>query len=607
MRAQKWLCGLLALIMVLALLPEFTSAADSGPTLSAGNHEKWVDRIANLPDYARRFYSWLEDNANASGALADPTRATNVGGTYVHRVHTLKGTAEFEYSTGADLDALALDASLAHAGDAPSIAMDYIFDVYGAFDRDHPEVFWLGTESVCGMGIDYKYTSGSGTAEVNYELSIYFYLKSADFDVRIEGYRDPSLIAAGIQKRDQDIQRILSDCPTSEPVEEQIRYLNKVLIETNAYNSAVGSGDSSAAAASAWKCISALAGSTGIEGPVCEGYSRAFKVLCDELGIPCVLNEGYARSSASDVPEAHMWNYVQLDGSWYAVDVTWNDPVLASKPDAAISSKEREKWLLLGSDSQISDGFSFVESHPVRNEVNSGGTRYTNGPELSRDAYGAKQEPVIPDPTIPDPTVTIPTTPDPTVPDPTVPDPTIPDIKEPDHYLDVAPYRSGETYTAPEKEGYVFAGWYMDADMTQPLSEDVTTGYAYARFVDAQILSVKCQITEGTTADSEKADLRLLTGVCGLDYLYVTFQVSCDGTSMKLICDRGYEQLIADGKTVNSMAVFGTEADYFMSYTLSDVPRERFDEEITVTPGWCTLDGTLVTGTTRIVSICNGY
>lgn len=606
MRAQKWLCGLLALIMVLALLPNHTSAADSGPTMSAGNHEKWIDRIANLPAYARRFYDWLEDNSNVSGALADPTRATNIDGTYVHRVHTLKGTAEFEYSAGADMDALALDASLAHAGDVPSIAMDYIFDVYGAFDRDHPEVFWLGTESVCGMGIDYQYTSGNGKAEVDYELSIYFYLKSPDFDVRIKGYRDPALIAAGIEKRDQDIQRILSDCPKSESVEAQIHYLNKVLIETNAYNSAVASGNNSAAA-SAWKCISALAGSSGIEGPVCEGYSRAFKVLCDKLGIPCVLNEGYARSSASNVSEAHMWNYVQLDGSWYAVDVTWNDPVVSSKPDAVISGKEREKWLLLGSDSEISDGFSFIESHPLRNEVNSGGTRYTNGPELASDGYGIKQEPDIPDPTIPEPTVTVPTTPDPTVPDPTVPDPTVPDIKEPDHYLNVEPYRGGETYIAPEKAGFVFAGWYTDAEMTQPLSEDVTTGYAYARFVDAQMLSVKCQITEGTTADSETTDLRLLTGVGGLDYRYVAFQVSWNGMSMKLICDRGYEQLIADDKTISSTAVFGTEAVYFMSYTLSDVPRESFDEEITVTPGWCTLDGTLVTGTTRLVLIRNGY
>ena len=606
MHAQRWLCGLLALIMVLALLPHASSAADGGPALASGNYEKWIDRIANLPDYARRFYSWLEENADASGALADPSRAAKVSGTYVHRVHTLKGTAEFAYSAGADLDELALDAALAHAGDTPSIAMNYIFDVYGAFDRDHPEVFWLGTESVCGMGIDYQYTSGNGTAEVDYELSIYFYLKSADFDVRIEGYRDPALIAAGIQKRDQDIQRILSNCPRSGSVEEQIRYLNQVLIETNAYNSAVGIGDSGAAAASAWKCVSALAGSAGNEGPVCEGYSRAFKVLCDELGIPCVLNEGYARSSASSAPEAHMWNYVQVDGSWYAVDVTWNDPVVSSKPDAVISGKEREKWLLLGSGSEISDGFTFIESHPVRNEVNSGGTRYTNGPELARDAYGAQQEPVKPDPTVPDPTVTTPTVPDPTVPDTTVPDPTVPG-QEPEYYLNVEPYRGGEIYTAPEKDGCVFAGWYTDPEMTQPLGEDVTTGCAYARFVDARLLSAKCQITEGTTAASAQTDLRLLTGVCGLDYLYVTFQVSYDGVSAGVICDRGYEQLTADGKTVSAADVFGIEAAYFMSYTLSDVPRDQFEKPITVTPCWCTPDGTLVTGTTRIVSICSGF
>lgn len=58
-------------------------------------------------------------------------------------------------------------------------------------------------------------------------------------------------------------------------------------------------------------------GETGSkESPVCQGYSYAFKMICDELGIPCTVGSG----------DGHMWNYVQTeDGNWYAIDATWND------------------------------------------------------------------------------------------------------------------------------------------------------------------------------------------------------------------------------------------------------------------------------------------
>lgn len=55
--------------------------------------------------------------------------------------------------------------------------------------------------------------------------------------------------------------------------------------------------------------------------PVCEGYAGAFKVLCDELDVPCICVSGSMTSLSM-----HMWNYVQLEnGQWYQVDVTTGD------------------------------------------------------------------------------------------------------------------------------------------------------------------------------------------------------------------------------------------------------------------------------------------
>ena len=52
---------------------------------------------------------------------------------------------------------------------------------------------------------------------------------------------------------------------------------------------------------------------------VCQAYSLAMCALLEALDIP----NAYAVSIRMD----HMWNLVQLDGAWYHLDVTWDDPV----------------------------------------------------------------------------------------------------------------------------------------------------------------------------------------------------------------------------------------------------------------------------------------
>ena len=75
----------------------------------------------------------------------------------------------------------------------------------------------------------------------------------------------------------------------------------------------------------------------------CEGYARAVKSALDRLGIPCLLVYGVFRHS-EDIQELHMWNYVQIDGKWYGVDATMDDPYPVSpNRDRAI---ERRKALL---------------------------------------------------------------------------------------------------------------------------------------------------------------------------------------------------------------------------------------------------------------------
>jgi hypothetical protein len=60
---------------------------------------------------------------------------------------------------------------------------------------------------------------------------------------------------------------------------------------------------------------------------VCEGYSEAFNLFMSLLDIPCHVVVGSAGG------EGHAWNLVYLDGEWYHIDCTWDDPVPDRGPD----------------------------------------------------------------------------------------------------------------------------------------------------------------------------------------------------------------------------------------------------------------------------------
>lgn len=60
---------------------------------------------------------------------------------------------------------------------------------------------------------------------------------------------------------------------------------------------------------------------------ICLGYASTFQLFMDLLGIECITVEGTAYNGTSD----HAWNQIRLDGEWYCVDVTWDDPVTSGR------------------------------------------------------------------------------------------------------------------------------------------------------------------------------------------------------------------------------------------------------------------------------------
>lgn len=56
---------------------------------------------------------------------------------------------------------------------------------------------------------------------------------------------------------------------------------------------------------------------------VCNGFSLAFKALCDRIGLECLVVTGTGNSSLIRGP--HAWNIVKINGYYHHVDVTWDN------------------------------------------------------------------------------------------------------------------------------------------------------------------------------------------------------------------------------------------------------------------------------------------
>ena len=296
----------------LDLMPEYTESSDNN---SIEEEQLNIDRFYynQLDQYGKILYDELYNNK-------DKLKSGTFVAEYGNKFDNL-----LKQENGEDVLNKALDSAM------------------NSLVLDNPELFYIDiTKMYLLTNITTRILS------TTYEVSI-----SGNGDSYLEeGFNSEEEVDVAISNIENIKNEIISN--TSGNTVDKIRYVHNYLIDTVEYDVNAGTG------------IRDIYGALINQKAVCEGYAKAFKYIMDELEIPCILVCGTATNSVG-VTENHAWNYVQIDGVWYAVDVTWDDPIIRGELLGDLPDDIRYGYFLNGSekffqnhveDEQLLDGIA---------------------------------------------------------------------------------------------------------------------------------------------------------------------------------------------------------------------------------------------------------
>jgi uncharacterized protein YjdB len=238
-----------------------------------------------------------------------------------------------------------------------------------AFQADHPEIFYVDF-SYLSMRVT-KDSTGTYHAYLGTGRSDNYFIDgitSANVDTAIEEFNTAvDTIVAGAQAVTAKEGQSLAAA--------QVQYVHDYIINNTSYRmEGVCDPGNDGYVHTAYGCL--------VKGQcVCEGYSKAMKVILDQLDIPCILVQGIA-TDENDNPQAHMWNYVQIDNQWYGVDATWDDPVdpTGATDTQGVDGYENDEYLLASE-------LVMNEEHVPSGVMSSVGYEFTY-PDLTTEALG---------------------------------------------------------------------------------------------------------------------------------------------------------------------------------------------------------------------------
>ena len=178
---------------------------------------------------------------------------------------------------------------------------------------------------------------------------------SNDFDVEDEEYQVDSSVGQTVRTAAENANAIVDDNSGKQDLDILTAYCDKIC-ELTSYNDEAAGDGYTGGYGNPWQLIWVFDGDDKTN-VVCEGYSKAFKFLCDNTSfsadIGCILVTGSMDGGA------HMWNIVSMDDDCnYLVDVTNTDSGF--------------DLFLLGGEGSVDSGYTFSGIQYVYDEDTTG-------------------------------------------------------------------------------------------------------------------------------------------------------------------------------------------------------------------------------------------
>lgn len=190
--------------------------------------------------------------------------------------------------------------------------------VYWAFDYDNPQFLALGS------GYSYYYFPSTG------------YLQS----FTISYGRTQAQVAMSQKKFKETVKSVVNEAKKQLTDYSQLKYIHDWIVNNTDYT----------LTGPVYK--SEADGAVVYGKALCEGYSKAFMYMAQELGFDCICVVGKSHGTA------HMWNMVKMGGVWYHVDVTFDDPIVSGGGN------------MLSHDYFLLSTYDIKKTHSIDNPIN---------------------------------------------------------------------------------------------------------------------------------------------------------------------------------------------------------------------------------------------
>lgn len=338
-----------------------TSAEVEGVQTEISENRNTIDEDIKTPEIIENPFDQIRDNEQSTSINVDYSNVTVDKYFYNQLEETSKIIYEAFESNKENMKSGVYKVELGdsfsdllNTSNGQDMLGQYYQSAIEAYTYDNPEIFYLSPNK---MYLNIETTTVGNNVTYNVYID-----NGNENNYFIDEFTSQSQVENAIAQIEQTKNQILTN--VSGNAYDNIKMVHDYLVDNIEYDTTISQKN-------IYNVYGALINGTA----VCEGYARSFKYLMDKLGIPCTLVIGQGTNSQGQT-ENHAWNYVQLNGNWYAIDCTWDDPISTT---GYVSQSSKYRYFLKGSN-------EFLQDHTPNRQFTEGGKIF-NYPVLSEQDF----------------------------------------------------------------------------------------------------------------------------------------------------------------------------------------------------------------------------